>query len=470
MTDAVYLRPHVAYASSTAARPGVLSAEVAAIASRARCTPPARPAATSPLGVEIDRRSPTAAATASAPRLEYAVAVPARRPRQPRAPPQRQPAQLVAAAPHLHVLTMRPQTLLLLRLVGPRVQREPELLRTSTTGTRPGASTPLECVPNLDGRIDASELKAALNTSVKYQVSPGGTTRAVDVAGTPDRYGRPHWNFADGHRERPGDQIEATPLQGELVRASFPNGQSSSRRSTPGRRSRAVYYAGRPSHVALRHRVAPAEPVLGRDSLRLLVADSSSTSFPLTAGSSWTSSGTMHERRLLNGEPYAGQDTYDDERRCDGHARPAAAHLHSSHRVRRTVTVAPAVGESVVTKQVSFLYECFGEVARATEPVGETKRRFHHRRRGAPTRVLKTKKENEMLAGTSGRRASTLGKAPRRSTSSSVMKSPLAARPVGGDDHGGDEDQGRHRQGGGGVVGRRWGCPPSAIRSARSTP
>ena len=41
------------------------------------------------------------------------------------------------------------------------------------------APAPLECVPNLDGRIDSSEIGAAIDTPISYLVSPSGTERAV---------------------------------------------------------------------------------------------------------------------------------------------------------------------------------------------------------------------------------------------------------------------------------------------------
>ena len=45
-------------------------------------------------------------------------------------------------------------------------------------------------------------------------------------------------------------------------------------------------------------------------------------------------------------------------------------------RVRTHVTAAPAAGASVSKWQVSFLYECFGEIARATSENGETQADF----------------------------------------------------------------------------------------------
>ena len=43
-----------------------------------------------------------------------------------------------------------------------------------------------------------------------------------------------------------------------------------------------------------------------------------------------------------------------------------------AHRIRQKVTINPAAGQTVVTYQTSFYFECFGEVARATSQVNET--------------------------------------------------------------------------------------------------
>jgi hypothetical protein len=47
-----------------------------------------------------------------------------------------------------------------------------------------------------------------------------------------------------------------------------------------------------------------------------------------------------------------------------------------AHRVRLTVTVAPSAGATLVTRQTSFLFECFGEVARAVSATGEASKDF----------------------------------------------------------------------------------------------
>jgi hypothetical protein len=41
------------------------------------------------------------------------------------------------------------------------------------------------------------------------------------------------------------------------------------------------------------------------------------------------------------------------------------------------VSIQPAAGESATTRQVSFLFECFGEVARATSQNGESDEDFN---------------------------------------------------------------------------------------------
>ena len=47
---------------------------------------------------------------------------------------------------------------------------------------------PLECVPNLDGRIDATELKAAIGVPVHYLASPPGTARCSSIMRVIERW------------------------------------------------------------------------------------------------------------------------------------------------------------------------------------------------------------------------------------------------------------------------------------------
>src|SRR5262249_50076776 len=81
------------------------------------------------------------------------------------------------------------------------------------------------CIPNLDGKIEASELKAALNLPVTYVVSPPGAQRTVDLVGQTDGAGQPTWNFSQDFAADQKVVIAATSLDEKWYQASFPDGQ-----------------------------------------------------------------------------------------------------------------------------------------------------------------------------------------------------------------------------------------------------
>ncbi len=86
--------------------------------------------------------------------------------------------------------------------------------------------------------------------------------------------------------------------------------------------------------------------------------------FPITAGQSWTEIGVV-SHGTLDGLPYIGRDTYDIE--VDPPARLVLPDVEFTQTflVRTKITVAPSVGVTAIHRQASFLFECFGEVARA---------------------------------------------------------------------------------------------------------
>ena len=57
-------------------------------------------------------------------------------------------------------------------------------------------AAPLECVPNLDGRIDATELRAAIGVPLRYLASPPGISRGVDVVGGINPQNQRVWDLA----------------------------------------------------------------------------------------------------------------------------------------------------------------------------------------------------------------------------------------------------------------------------------
>ena len=74
--------------------------------------------------------------------------------------------------------------------------------------------------------------------------------------------------------------------------------------------------------------------------------------------------------------PYAGTDVYDVEVPATGRLELPDFAFTEAHQVRIHVTIYPVVGFVSSTRQVSFLFECFGEVARATSALNESQENF----------------------------------------------------------------------------------------------
>jgi hypothetical protein len=233
-----------------------------------------------------------------------------------------------------------------------------------------GAAAPLSCVPNLDGRIDASELAPVLDSPVQYLVSPSGVSRTVDLAGTTDASGHLVWDFGTDYADDQVATIQATALAGQWYAATFPGGQF----VTPfdaGDTLEAVYSQdgnGLYIHGIASTQQSPAEG----QTLYAYGTPVTLYVFPLTAGATWTTTGVVQPGGMLRGLPYAGKDTYDGADVAVGQLLLPAFTFQQAHRVRFVVTAAPAAGQNVVLRQDSFLFECFGEIARATSHPGET--------------------------------------------------------------------------------------------------
>jgi hypothetical protein len=231
------------------------------------------------------------------------------------------------------------------------------------------AGTELTCLPNLDGQIAADELQPALNLPVDYVVSPPGVTRTVNVAGTTDSAGDHAWDFSQSFANDVSVTIAASALNGKWYQASFPGGQwaapvdvGDTIEGVYSADSQAIYLLGVASTQE-----APA------DGQTLIVYGSPVAlyRFPLAPGSAWTSAGTV-QGGMLHGLAYAGTDTYAVTDDAIGELTLHDYVFTQVHRVRLTTTLSPSAGETQVTRQVSFMFECFGEIVRATSEPGET--------------------------------------------------------------------------------------------------
>jgi len=231
-----------------------------------------------------------------------------------------------------------------------------------------GAATPLSCVPNLDGTITEAELAPVLGVTVDYLVSPSGTSRAVDVAGAVDTSGQRVWDFGTDYADDQIAPIEASGLEGKWYASSFPNGQfttpfdaADTLEAVYSQDANGLYLQGIAS--------AQESPSSGQT---LLVYETPVTLyvFPLTVGATWTTTGVVRNG-MLQGSPYAGQDTYQGTDVATGQLVLPDFTFTQAHRIDFLVTTVPAAGENVITRQDSYLFECFGEVARATSATNE---------------------------------------------------------------------------------------------------
>lgn len=239
------------------------------------------------------------------------------------------------------------------------------------TGGGPDAGAELACLPNLDGIIDADEVPVQIGTPVDYLV---GTNRGVDLVGSVAGDGVRVWDFGAENADDDVAPITARPVSGQWYAAQFPDGEVALSSDSAGLID-AVYRRDDAGLWLLGLVSTQPSPPAGTT---LLIYDEpvAVLRFPLRPDDEWTSIGVI-TGGTLNGLPYAGTDTY--EVRVDGSGEVLLPYVsfQQAHRVRTRVEVAPAVGGvTTSSRQVSFLFECFGEVVRATSRIDESNEDF----------------------------------------------------------------------------------------------
>ena len=90
--------------------------------------------------------------------------------------------------------------------------------RVPYTGVEP---EPLSCVPNLDGKIDASEVAPAIGTPISYLLSPPGVERNVSLAGATGPEGLV-WDFSTDFADDQEARVAPQSIAGKWYEASFP--------------------------------------------------------------------------------------------------------------------------------------------------------------------------------------------------------------------------------------------------------
>lgn len=233
---------------------------------------------------------------------------------------------------------------------------------------QPQTIEPLSCVPNLDGKLDADELQTSLDTPVSYLVNPAGQTRPIDLAGQINAQSQRRWDISAVDSTDQVARISAQALQGRWYANSFPTGEF----VVPfdlSARLEGIYRRDAQGFYLLGIASTEADPTEGRT---LMVYDQPIALFryPLEVGKNWVTVGRIQDGRV-RGLTYAGKDTYSVKVEAAGQLNLPDLSFEQAFLVRTKVTLEPAVGQSITRQQISFMVECFGEVARVTSQDGE---------------------------------------------------------------------------------------------------
>jgi hypothetical protein len=238
-----------------------------------------------------------------------------------------------------------------------------------------GVGTALPCVPNLDGKIESRELVPQIGIAATYLVSPAGKDRVVDTAGKTNAQGKLVWSFAADYADDQAAKVAASHLEGKWYASSFAavvNGFVVA--IDVGGRTEGVYTQDDTGFYL--HGVASitADAPEGK-TLLVYTTPIQLYRFPLEPGAAWTSVGAV-QNGTFRGLPYAGKDTYDVKVDGAGEMDLPDFVLTQALRVRTKVTISPAAGQLTTQLQTGFLFECLGEVARATSKLNETDENF----------------------------------------------------------------------------------------------
>ncbi|MFT3697258.1 MAG: hypothetical protein QM831_29210 [Kofleriaceae bacterium] len=215
------------------------------------------------------------------------------------------------------------------------------------------------CTPNRDGMITADELPIALGFTENYYARTNAT---VNLTANSNK-------VFDLSAEDPSDMVVAigpAALGTQWYASSFPNGQfvvdaGSGLDGIYHQDDRALWLDGTASQME------------GSDkTLIVYPAPVAILRFPLTDGLMYASTATLASATVA-GLPFNGTDQVDVDVTAGDRLDVPYVQFSPVLRVRTNVTRTPTTGTPVVGKRTTiFLFECFGEVARAESNQNET--------------------------------------------------------------------------------------------------
>lgn len=237
------------------------------------------------------------------------------------------------------------------------------MLRCSITAILVGCGTNLtpqpapvpmlpSCVPDLDGTITAAELPIALGATIDFYA---GSNRTVDLIATGGV-----WDLSV---ERPDDTVVAlgpVALHDQWYAAMFPASQFV---VDAGGGLDGIYHQ---DDVALWLDGTASQQALPANG-KTLVAYTTPIAvlrFPIGDGDAFSTTAAINA--TIAGLPFVGTDQVDVDVTGSGQLDVPYVDFSPVLRVRTHVTRRPSAGApSVARRTTTFLFECFGEIARA---------------------------------------------------------------------------------------------------------
>jgi hypothetical protein len=238
-----------------------------------------------------------------------------------------------------------------------------------------GITTALPCVPNLDGKIESRELVPQVGIAATYLVSPAGKDRPVDLLGQTSTQGRLTWSFGSDYADDQIAMLAAQQIAGKWYAGAFASVANPVIVAIDlGGRTEGVYTQNETGFFL--HGVASSveNPPEGK-TLEIYSEPVMLYRFPLEPGATWTSVAEVRNG-TLRGLPFASRDTYEVKVDGAGDLLLPDFTLTQALRVRTNVTISPSAGQLTTQRQVGFLFECLGEVARATSKLNEPEENF----------------------------------------------------------------------------------------------
>lgn len=221
------------------------------------------------------------------------------------------------------------------------------------------APTLPDCVPNRDGVITADELPIAYGATIDYYASTGMHVDLVAQNGI--------WDLS---QERADDEVVAlgpAALEAQWYAAMFPTGQFA---VDAGGGLDGIYHQDAAAlwldGTASREQMPAAGKTLVRypDPIAVL-------RFPLADGDAFSTTAQIPDG-IIDGLPFIGSDHVDVDVTGSGRLDVPYVRFSPVLRVRTHVVRTPSTGTPVVGKRTTiFMFECFGEVARAESQPNE---------------------------------------------------------------------------------------------------